>query len=391
MTLELSAGHLVYEIKIPGFDKGGAIERFMNREPFAGRMPIFVADDAVDQPGVDKVPRSAASLTPSAADCSVFPGVREAQGRAGMARKVGSMSTPNPGGRFAAAAARSRAHRQLPRRGARRFERPVRLVVLSPLRFQSRLQPAAQRRRGKGLLRCDPGGPRPRQFAYVHNTAIVETELEDKQGARVRITDFAPRFMRYERMFHPPQLVRRIVPLRGLPRITIRVRPTEDYGRAISDWTAGSNHIRYHSGGTVMRLSTDAPLSYITQETTFTLSRPLTLFLGPDEPFRSALEGTGQEFEEQTRRLLARLGALARDTVRMAGRGDPRGDHSQTLQFRGDRRHRRRAYDLHPRGGPTAVGIGTIDTAGSATPISSSRRSTRWAPRRRWRPISTTS
>jgi trehalose 6-phosphate phosphatase len=55
VTLELSPGHLVYELKVPGFDKGGAIERFMNREPFAGRLPIFVADDAVDQPGVDKV------------------------------------------------------------------------------------------------------------------------------------------------------------------------------------------------------------------------------------------------------------------------------------------------------------------------------------------------
>src|SRR5271155_469753 len=138
--------------------------------------------------------------------------------------------------------------------------------------------------------------------SYAHNPAIIETELEDIHGGRGRITDFAPRFIRYERMFHPPQLVRRIVPLAGLPRIAIRVRPTEDYGRAISDWTVGSNHIRYHSGGTVMRLSTDAPLSYITQETTFTLARPLTLFFGPDEPFRSAIEGTGHEFEEYTRR-----------------------------------------------------------------------------------------
>ena len=55
VALGLSAAHLVYEIKAPGFDKGAAIERFMTREPFAGRMPIFVADDIVDQPGVDKV------------------------------------------------------------------------------------------------------------------------------------------------------------------------------------------------------------------------------------------------------------------------------------------------------------------------------------------------
>jgi GH15 family glucan-1,4-alpha-glucosidase len=137
---------------------------------------------------------------------------------------------------------------------------------------------------------------------YVRHTAVVEAELEDKHGGRLRVTDFAPRFMRYERMFHPPQLVRRIVPLAGLPRIAIRVRPTDSYGRTISDWTVGSNHVRYHGNGTVMRLSTDAPLSYIVQETTFTVARPLTLVFGPDEPFRSSLEGTGQEFEEYTRR-----------------------------------------------------------------------------------------
>src|SRR5262249_12971514 len=45
--------------------------------------------------------------------------------------------------------------------------------------------------------------------SYRRNTPIVDTELEDKHGARVRITDFAPRFLRYERIFRPPQLVRR--------------------------------------------------------------------------------------------------------------------------------------------------------------------------------------
>src|SRR4029077_15466563 len=44
LDLELVAGHLVFEIRLPGFDKGKAIERFMAQEPFAGRRPIFVAD-----------------------------------------------------------------------------------------------------------------------------------------------------------------------------------------------------------------------------------------------------------------------------------------------------------------------------------------------------------
>jgi GH15 family glucan-1,4-alpha-glucosidase len=138
--------------------------------------------------------------------------------------------------------------------------------------------------------------------SYVRNTPILETELEDKHGQRLRITDFAPRFHRYERTFHPPQLVRRIVPLSGSPRIAIRVRPTEAYGRPMTDLSLGSNHIRYQGSGAVLRLNTDAPLSYVAQETVFPLTRPMTLVFGPDEPFRSAFESTANEFEEHTRR-----------------------------------------------------------------------------------------
>jgi GH15 family glucan-1,4-alpha-glucosidase len=136
--------------------------------------------------------------------------------------------------------------------------------------------------------------------AYVRNTAIVVTELEDKHGGRIRITDFAPRFPMYERIFRPPQIVRRIEPLAGLPRIQIRVRPTHAYGRPTTGHSIGSNHIRYRGGDEVLRLTTDAPLSYIAQETVFPLSQPLALVFGPDEPFEGAIEQTAHEFEEHT-------------------------------------------------------------------------------------------
>ncbi|HXP03591.1 MAG TPA: glycoside hydrolase family 15 protein [Stellaceae bacterium] len=136
---------------------------------------------------------------------------------------------------------------------------------------------------------------------YARNTAILETELEDRRGGRVRITDFAPRFPRFERIFRPPQLIRRITPIAGMPRITIRVRPSRDYGRPVTDLSMGSNHIRYQGCEPVLRLTTDAPLSYIVQETAFPLTRPLTLILGPDEPFQGAVDSTGREFEEHTR------------------------------------------------------------------------------------------
>ena len=137
--------------------------------------------------------------------------------------------------------------------------------------------------------------------AYVRNTPIVETILEDKHGGRVRVIDFAPRFPMFERVFHPPQIVRRIEPLAGLPRIQIRVRATHDYGRPTTGHSIGSNHIRYRGSDEVLRLSTDAPLSYIAQETVFPLTRPLALVFGPDEPFDGAIEQTALEFESHTR------------------------------------------------------------------------------------------
>jgi GH15 family glucan-1,4-alpha-glucosidase len=137
--------------------------------------------------------------------------------------------------------------------------------------------------------------------AYVRNTAIVVTELEDHYGGRVRITDFAPRFNLYGRTFRPPQIIRRIEPLAGLPRIQIRVRPTHSYGIPSTGHSIGSNHIRYRGGGQVMRLSTDAPLSYIAQETIFPLTRPLAMAFGDDEPFEGAIEQTAREFEAHTR------------------------------------------------------------------------------------------
>ena len=136
---------------------------------------------------------------------------------------------------------------------------------------------------------------------YVRNTAIVETILTDTRGGSVRITDFAPRFDRYERTFRPPQIIRRIEPIAGLPRVAIRVRPTHHYGRPVTESVVGSNHIRYLGGDEVMRLTSDGPLSYIVEEVTFALTHPITMVFGQDDPFRSGIEATGKEFLERTR------------------------------------------------------------------------------------------
>ena len=136
--------------------------------------------------------------------------------------------------------------------------------------------------------------------SYDRNTAIVTTILTAEDGAQVRITDFAPRLRNFERILRPPQLMRIVEPIAGLPRVVIRVRPTQFYGSPMKRRVAGSSHVTYGEPS-LIRLTTDASLSYIQQETPFALTRPLHLVLGPDEPFTGDIASTVRDFCERTR------------------------------------------------------------------------------------------
>ena len=137
--------------------------------------------------------------------------------------------------------------------------------------------------------------------SYVRNTAIVVTELTDNNGGAVRITDVAPRFYIYGRTFRPPQLIRIIEPSSGMPRVTIRFRTAHRYGEPVTSRSSGSNHIRYWRDEVPVRLTTDAPLSYVENEASFVLTRPVHLVFGTDEPFEGSLESTCHDFCERTR------------------------------------------------------------------------------------------
>jgi GH15 family glucan-1,4-alpha-glucosidase len=136
---------------------------------------------------------------------------------------------------------------------------------------------------------------------YERNTAVVSTTLTNSQNASVRIIDFAPRFQNYGRIFRPPQLIRIIEPVAGLPRISIRVRPTTNYGRPIEDRSLGSNHITFRGKDLAVRLTTDGPLSYIDHEAPFVLTKPIHMVLGPDEPWPEDVAKTCREFADRTR------------------------------------------------------------------------------------------
>src|SRR5262249_36530832 len=88
---------------------------------------------------------------------------------------------------------------------------------------------------GAGLFDIELTNLESAKQEYVRNTAILVTTLTDDAGATVQITDLAPRFKHYGRLFRPTILVRRVVPLAGSPRLRIRVRPRSDYGGHADD------------------------------------------------------------------------------------------------------------------------------------------------------------
>ncbi len=151
-----------------------------------------------------------------------------------------------------------------------------------------------------GFMDVDLAGFARSEQRYIHNTAILVTTLFDWDGGAVEITDFAPRFRRLDRMFRPIALVRHVRPVSGHPRITVRVRPVHSYNRDAPDRTRGSNHIRYVLPHLTLRLTTDAPVSYVMNETPFILEEPFTLLLGPDESLNTPIHDTARQYFDST-------------------------------------------------------------------------------------------
>jgi GH15 family glucan-1,4-alpha-glucosidase len=135
---------------------------------------------------------------------------------------------------------------------------------------------------------------------YLVNTPVVVTRLFDADGGSIEITDFAPRFQQFGRIFCPMMLVRRITRLTGTPRVSVCLKPARDYGAAPTAVTRGSNHIRYLGSDTILRLTTDASITAILEGNTFALDGTLTLVLGPDESMQSSVAELGRHFQSET-------------------------------------------------------------------------------------------
>ena len=136
---------------------------------------------------------------------------------------------------------------------------------------------------------------------YIRNTAIVQTILHDTHGSAVRITDFAPRFDLFGRVYHPVMLIRSLTPVGGWPRIKVRFRPAGNYGTQKAHTTHGSNHIRYVLPDSVFRLTTNVPLTAIIEENTFVLTETKHLIFGFDESIPDSVDKIARDHFGQTK------------------------------------------------------------------------------------------
>jgi len=138
-----------------------------------------------------------------------------------------------------------------------------------------------------------------RQY-YAPNTAVLHTELWDRDGQGLLITDFAPRFPSRGRFFRPTMLVRRVRPLKGAPRIRVQLTPRFHWGAQTPTITSGSNHIRYVGDQQTLRLQTDASVSHVISHEPFLLTRDHNFLLGPDETLEGGVGDTARHFEQET-------------------------------------------------------------------------------------------
>ena len=134
---------------------------------------------------------------------------------------------------------------------------------------------------------------------YCPYTNVLETVVETDTGS-YKVTDFAPRFFQYGRYFKPLMLFRKIEKVSGNPHIRVLCQPVGEYGKYRLTSSTGSNHIRYHSTEDSLRLTSNIPLTYLTEERSCVLEHTKYLVLTYGPPLEAPLEETCEHFLRET-------------------------------------------------------------------------------------------
>lgn len=149
-----------------------------------------------------------------------------------------------------------------------------------------------------GVFAISPASGAAGVQRYLPNTNVLETLFETPEGA-FRVIDFAPRFIQWERTFRPTKIVRIVEPLSGTPRVRVRCAPVLGWSRASPAVEQGSHHVSYRGYDAEVRLTTDAPLSYLHGEP-FALTGRQHFVLAWGAPVEEPLEPLCDRFLRET-------------------------------------------------------------------------------------------
>jgi GH15 family glucan-1,4-alpha-glucosidase len=154
--------------------------------------------------------------------------------------------------------------------------------------------------RDGGSFLVGPAGGELGVQRYLENSNVLETTFETP-GGTLRVRDFAPRFIQYDRPFRPTQLVRIVEPVSGTPRIRVHCSPRLGWSKRPAPRTKGSNHVRFQGFPEQLRLTTDIPLSYLSGQP-FALTDRRHLVLSWGAPVEEPLPGLCSRFLQETLR-----------------------------------------------------------------------------------------
>jgi GH15 family glucan-1,4-alpha-glucosidase len=140
-----------------------------------------------------------------------------------------------------------------------------------------------------------------KQF-YMRNTNVLVTTFTQEDGSQFEVVDFVPRYHRGDYYHRPPQIVRIVRPLRGIPKIIVRCNPRFDYGRDEPEKLNLSSEIKFEHGGSSLFLSSDAAISYILDGVPFELRESKHFVLSYGIPYEGNLKF---DLEEELDRTIA--------------------------------------------------------------------------------------
>jgi GH15 family glucan-1,4-alpha-glucosidase len=153
-----------------------------------------------------------------------------------------------------------------------------------------------------GHFAITPSGKFSSTQEYIRNTNVLVTHFSCEDGSEFQVTDFCPRFEQHGRMFRPNSIFRIVKPLKGHPQIRVNCTPVIGWEKERAAQIRGNSHLKFEIRGEYLRLATNMPLTYVTEDISFSLTEKIFFGLTWGSPIEDDLPTVTNHFLEQTLR-----------------------------------------------------------------------------------------